>query len=368
MMISFGSIIVCLEISFFFTICLILLARKKNVVFIKQNNVIFMGIIIVLVRLLIPVNFPFTITIPVTYILPEIMNFFLRDFGNYDLYTYFLIIWWSVAGIKLFLLIRRHYNIHNIIIQFSKLQKDNEYSRFCEKMDNRIEVLIVPIRGSPIILGLIHPKILIPEYVLNIPKKYIYDIIIHEFQHYKNHDLWIVYLMRILICVYWWNNFIYVLQEKLLLLMELDSDRIVLEEGDEQKKIDYAECLIKVSRIGMLESKDIFQAEGISFFKKKRALKIRIERIIEFERRSEHESVILKKIYSIIIIICIFMDLSLVPEAYSISGAEPEETFEITSKNAYFLEKSGGYELYIDGEFVIIMEEIDNDLKKIPIY
>lgn len=368
MVISFGSIIFCFGITLLFTIYLILIMKAKNTVFVKGNKSVFIGTIFILIRILIPFNFPFTITVPTTRVIPEITNFFLIDIGNYNIYTYFLLIWVVGAGIKISLLIMSHYKVHKFLGRLSDLRKNDVHTQFGEKIDKKIEILVAPINGSPVILGIFHPRILLPEFILDLPEKYVYDIIKHELQHFKNHDLWIVCLVRILVCLYWWNPFIYILRDKLMLMIELDSDMMILEEGDEEKKIDYAECLINISKNIASEEVNIFQKEGIALFQKKSILQLRIERIIAFEKKSGHKSKVLKKASSFFIAVFVFASLIFVPEAYNISGADPEETFDITPENAYLEEENGEYKLYFNGKYVITMEYIDEDFRDLPIY
>lgn len=368
MTISLGSIIFCFGITLLFTIYLKLVTKTKNTIFIKENKIVFIGIILILVRIIIPFNFPFTVTIPVTHVMPEITDFFWIDIGNYNIYTYFLLIWAAGAGIKIILLITHQYKIHKVLGQLSDLQKNEEYTQFCDKADKKIEILVAPINGSPIILGIFHPRIVIPEYILNLPGKNVDDVLKHEFQHYKNHDLWLVCLLRILVCFYWWNPFIYILRDKLMLIMELDSDMMILAEGDEEKKIDYATCLVNISKIAASEEENIFRGEGIALFHKKSILQLRIERIIAFEEKSVYKPKIFKRIRSFLIAAFAFASLVFVPEAYNISGAEPEETFDITPENAYLEEENGEYKLYFDGKYLMTMDYIDEDFRDLPIY
>ncbi len=368
MIISLGSIMLCLGITLFFILYLMLIMKVKNMLFIKENKPVFIGIILILVRILMPFNFPFTITVPVTYVMPEITDFFWIDIGNCNIYTYFLLIWAMGAVIKISLLIMNQYKIHKILGQISDLRNNEEYIQFCDKIDKKIEILVAPIKGSPVILGTFHPRILLPEYILNLPEKYVYDIMKHELQHYKNHDLWIVYLLRILVCLYWWNPFIYILQDKLMLVMELDSDMMMLEEGDEEKKITYAECLVRISKIIASKEVNMFQKEGIALFQKKSILEFRIERIIAFEKKDRYRPKILKMIRSLLIAVFVFASLTLVPEAYNVSKVDQEETFDITPERAYLEEENGGYNLYFDGKYLMTMEYIDEDFRDLPIY
>lgn len=152
-----------------------------------------------------------------------------------------------------------------------------------------------------------------------------------------------------------------------MLIMELDSDMMILEGGDEGKKIDYAECLVNISKIIASDEGNIFHEEGIALFQKKSTLQFRIERIIAFEK-SGHKSKIFKRISSFFIAVFAFASLILVPEAYNISGAEPEETFDITPENAYLEEENGEFKLYFDGKYLMTMEYIDEDFRDLPIY
>lgn len=394
MTLSLGSIAGCFGIILIFTVCLALIMKSENMTLVIKNKFVFAGIILILLRLLIPFNFPFTITIPVSQGMPQITDAFFTVIGEYNIFTYFLAVWGLGAAIKIILWLVRHYKTHKLLVNISHLIKNEAYVQLCENLNEKIknmdwkcrntdktctyahsandnkkiEVLIAPFKGSPVISGIFHPKILLPEYMLRFPEEYIYDVISHELCHYRKHDLWIVFLLRLLVCIYWWNPFIYILQDRMLLILELDSDRMILEERDLKGKYDYAECLIQVSKINTGKTRNLFHKEGIPLLRKKTTLELRINRILAFEKHDRQNPRILEKINTVLLSLSVLAALVLVPEAYSILESDSKDTFDITPQNAYLIEVCDEYQLYINGEYTMTMEEIDADFEDLPVY
>ena len=90
MTLSLGSIAGCFGIILIFTVCLALIMKSENMTLVIKNKFVFAGIILILLRLLIPFNFPFTITIPVSQGMPQITDAFFTVIGEYNIFTYFL--------------------------------------------------------------------------------------------------------------------------------------------------------------------------------------------------------------------------------------------------------------------------------------
>lgn len=90
---------------------------------------------------------------------------------------------------------------------------------------------------------LLRPIILLPHnFVLN---EWELNVILkHELVHIKRKDLYLKYIIEILKIMYWYNPFIYLLQNKINLYSEISCDENVVETTAEDKKF-YIETMLR---------------------------------------------------------------------------------------------------------------------------
>lgn len=76
---SVGSILFCVLLIIFLYLYLRISLMINSEFFLNNVRVVFMGIIILCLRAVVPINFPFTITFPIKRGLPQITSFFFGD-------------------------------------------------------------------------------------------------------------------------------------------------------------------------------------------------------------------------------------------------------------------------------------------------
>ena len=137
-----------------------------------------------------------------------------------------------------------------------------------------IEILIVEEISSPALCGVIKPKILIPEKIINNIKgdelKY---IILHELCHYKRKDVILTLVIYLLKTVYWFNPIILFGLNTLKEDCEIACDNMVISKLNKNERVSYGYTIINVlSYIG-----DTSMPLGISsMINNKKRLKERI--------------------------------------------------------------------------------------------
>ena len=98
--------------------------------------------------------------------------------------------------------------------------------------------------STPFILGLIKPKIYVPS---AIEKNTLQYALLHEKAHLKHFDNIIKPLLFIVLCIYWFNPFIWLAYILFLKDMELSADETVIEKLSKAQRKDYAEALLQCS-------------------------------------------------------------------------------------------------------------------------
>ena len=69
-----------------------------------------------------------------------------------------------------------------------------------------------------------------------------------------------------------------------------------------------------------------------------------------------------------VLVIMILSGLFFVPEAYSVSNEVEKTTFTIDENNAYLIKNDNQYDLYVDNTYVVTLSELDENMKRLPIY
>ncbi|WP_434307556.1 M56 family metallopeptidase [Clostridium botulinum] len=137
---------------------------------------------------------------------------------------------------------------------------------------------------APCIFGVLKPKIYIPKYKYSTNDyKYLSHIFLHELVHYKRKDLIYNFLGTITILIYWFNPIIWFIVKKMKLQREYACDAYVLEILDKEESIEYGMTLINFSKL-ISSSKKVPQLA--IFFETRNQIKRRIKMIKNFKKGS----------------------------------------------------------------------------------
>ena len=147
---------------------------------------------------------------------------------------------------------------------------------------SNITVYICDEKKSPCILGLIKPKIYLPQYVLEFDENMISHILLHELMHYKRKDLYLNLICWITLLLHWFNPLVWIALKKLKTYREYACDSLVLQILGEEKNVDYGMTIINLSKI--LTNKRSIQL-GLGF-ERNNLIKGRIEMIKSFKNDS----------------------------------------------------------------------------------
>ncbi|MDD3338989.1 MAG: M56 family metallopeptidase [Lachnospiraceae bacterium] len=365
-MVSIGSVLICILGSVLLVFYLQYVLCMKNGIFLRGIKFVFIGIIAILIRMLIPINFSFTVNVLIKRILPDLALLIYKPLGGIEVFHIVLLIWGMGTIWKICKYIRQNYKFHRLLKQYQSAgQREDTYVQgILKKMGlEQISVVTLPIKISPSITGLFKPVLILPnQKYSDIDLNY---IIKHEAEHYKNHDLWLKTIIQITECVYWWNPFIYLLKKKFYLAMELSNDMVVIQNTDDFEKMEYAECLVRVSRMNLDEK---IRGNEIPFFSEKHDLAVRIKgitNVVERKRRASLQSLAFNLTTVILItFVCYVFAL----EPYRESEKVEQETITISEDNGYFVKSNKGYDLYVDEKYLTTLQNIEETLKDLAVY
>ncbi len=368
MEVTLGPFITCFATILFLTIYVFFTIHVRKEVLYGGTKVLSILISVILIRMLIPFNFPFTITIPSHKLLSLEIMVFERVYDTKVTWVNLLfIIWVTGAIIQITRMSVKMYRVKTSLYPFRirDLQKYPELHKVLQQngvLD--LPVCIVPANISPVIIGAFHPVFVLPEYDFT-EKELIYACE-HEIWHYKNHDHWLRLFVDLLLCVQWFNPFAYLLNNELALGIEIANDQRVLGKRDKLNRVEYAECILKIARSIKEKHGEYIGVPfvGIRNFE----IKTRLDYISSDKFAAAKRNALSKAMQYVVIVAALVVSFCIVPERYHVDDEVREETVQITFDNSFFLEDNVEYKLFVNGEYWFTLTYIPEEFDELPIY
>ncbi len=205
-----------------------------------------------------------------------------------SIYVY-LFFAWSALALVLFV---RKITIYQGFIQYIKAGntevsdiKNLNLLSDCEEKLNikaRVELYHNTLIASPIMIGFFRPSIILP--VGELKDKELFYIFMHELHHYKQRDMFYKWLVQIVICIHWFNPFVYLLEKEVNKVCELSCDEAVISGLDDKAKREYGDTLIY-----FLKSNNPYKNSlaSVTLTEEVEQLKERLGVIMYFKRKSK---------------------------------------------------------------------------------
>ena len=223
-----------------------------------------------IIRIVLPVELPFTRVIELEGIYNKLINFLdlpVWKSGFVVKAKYLIIgIWVMVAFV---LLIRLAYQYIISLREINRYDIDTtyDYKDFLKKIAlengkketySKPIILTSPSITSPISFGLFKKFIILPN------KQYsnqeMHYILMHEYTHILNGDLVVKLMVHFMCCIYWWNPIVYLLRVDLEQTLEIKCDLAVTRHLNSKQRADYLETIVSVIKNGKItkqNNKDI---------------------------------------------------------------------------------------------------------------
>lgn len=143
------------------------------------------------------------------------------------------------------------------------------------QLDRRIPIVVYDRADSPMVLGLIHPVLVLPaeEY----SDEELYFIFKHELIHYKRHDVCFKLFFVLANAVHWFNPVIWLMQREAVVDMELSCDERVLLDADYTARKTYSEILFSILHKKCMNKTPL----STQFYGGKQVMKKRFRNILE---------------------------------------------------------------------------------------
>ena len=220
----------------------------------------------------------------------------------------------------------------------------------CEEKLNiktRVELSCNPLIASPMLIGFFRPRIILP--VGELEDKELSYIFVHELIHYKQRDMFYKWLIQIVVCVHWFNPFVYLLEKEVNKSCELSCDEKVISVLDDTARREYGDTLIS-----FLKSNNLYKSSlaSVTLTEGAEQLKERLGAIMNFKSKT-------KTIRVLTVILTLFiLSGAVFIGGYSVSAAtDSKETSKSSipekkgnGKSTYIYDENLGYGWYLDDE------------------
>lgn len=206
--------------------------------------------IVIMIWALIPVEFPFSRTIPNSRIIPVVRHIMIYpvNAGIFSIKVYEILLFLWAGGAVLLILWKLwlHFKLQKVIRKLPECRDEDIleiWQSLLEKYPSArsVKIVMTDQNISPMITGPGNPLIVLPEYSFTRAE---YRLILeHEILHWIRHDTFVKFAADIMCSVYWWNPLFYFLRSKIFELIELGNDRQLTSSFSFDEKVAYMRCL-----------------------------------------------------------------------------------------------------------------------------
>ncbi|MBO5326205.1 MAG: hypothetical protein J6A80_08250 [Lachnospiraceae bacterium] len=156
----------------------------------------------------------------------------------------------AVYHVAVYLVMRRTYMKDLEPVQNESLQEEIDKLQNKYLGQKKLTVYESKQVQSPLITGILHPKLIIPSYEGDWNADELELITAHELCHYHKKDLWLKMLMLAVTCFNWFNPAVYMMKKQFYYDMELVCDESVMRGRSKEEKETYAKILMSYAGKG----------------------------------------------------------------------------------------------------------------------
>lgn len=359
---------------------------KTSVINYFNIDLFLLSSLVILLRFLLPFEFPFTVSVPVKWGLSYLYDLFVMLEINIlghpiNIFTIFMIAWYIgilICGSRLFLqftTIRQRYRLREAAPDSDAYAILHKITSCHQKSRTVFRIYITPRNITPFIYGIFHPVIVLPDSVHS--KEELFYILSHETAHYYNHHTLYKFLCSLLEVIYFWNPLVKIFVKEINRIIEISVDSKVIAPLEPLGRLDYSKSLTSMART-LAEKKTTpaftatynpAKAAGSRLNKSpktKSSLSQRIQMIIGSPDKIKTLAPN-GLVSSLLLIGALMISLVFVFEPYRIPSKYEEGTFNSDSRNLFYIANDDGtYDLYLEDKYLMTESEISDS--KVPIY
>lgn len=359
---------------------------KTSVINYFNIDLFLLSSLVILLRFLLPFEFPFTVSVPVKWGLSYLYDLFVMLEINIlghpiNIFTIFMIAWYIgilICSSRLFLqfaTIWQRYRLREAAPDSDAYAILRKITSCHQKSKAVFRIYITPRNITPFIYGIFHPVIVLPDSIHS--KEELFYILSHETSHYYNHHTLYKFLCSLLEVIYFWNPLVKIFVKEINRIIEISVDSKVIAPLEPLGRLDYSKSLTSMART--LAEKKTTPAFTATYnptktddsrlnksSKTKSSLSQRIQMIIGSPDKIKTLAPN-GLVSSLLLIGALMISLVFVFEPYRICDENEVGTFTSETRNLfYIINTDGTYDLYLDGKYFATESEILDS--SIPIY
>ena len=347
----------CILIS---VMALVLLLVFRSDAVLKQigPNCMIVLLLMVVVRMLFPLEFWYTYDIWVWELLPDLQMALLYPVISSPVKV---MIWqllcliWIVGALAI--LLHKVIFYRRILRYISLLPKE---MLVVEDVVGQQEMNVTYSKEckSPFLIGLKNPCLVLPESPYE--KEQMRYIALHELMHLRGKDIVWEIIIDLLCTIFWWNPVFGKLKKELFRLIEMRNDMRIIEQLSEEERVQYMECLKDVA----IQTPGKGVVFGVTFTQEDfKELKRRMNLIANVEMVCRW-----KQVVAVLIIgVCLFITTAVVVEPYKMLPEEEAGGVPLTADNTYLIRTGEQYEVYMNGEYIFTTDDL-KPFRGVPVY
>lgn len=322
---------------------------------------------LIVLRLLLPLETPFMITVRLPEFISVAIAYIRRGFINTNnisisAWTIMYLVWIIGSIYHLYKYIRSYRTMIKKVHSCRHLTEEQPYKDLLDEIcnarrkKNNFQIVEANV-NIPSIFGIRKPHIILPASMPpNIGRHQIKLILSHEMFHHYNRDLVIKMIVNLLAILYWWNPVCKILKHQTDDIMDMRIDH-KLTDGDAATTAEYLHCLFTV-KVASIETSDteFDERHMVSVCRDKDFLEKRFEMMTSRKKRN-----IVVSLLSIIIAGVVFvLSYTFIFEAYY-RTSEVEEVSSTTDELSIYAVKNeqGTYDIYLGGILVETVETLE---------
>ena len=315
------------------------------------------------VRLLLPFEWGFTKTIPVSGFYYVIISFLHQPVFHLGLFSF--------APYHLFLLIAASVALVRIM---HLLYSQDRYIRYLDSLPGaillpytdrmgrarRVRCVTDPASTNALTVGIIKPRIVMPAVPMTEREREL--VLNHELFHVASGDVCVKLLVEFVCALCWWVPFIGTLRKQVASALEFRADQGATRSLHESEKVEYLECLLKISRATQRAAVPL----AVSFAERKtNVLRDRFKLVLDPEQGTR-----LFRTLTLLLVAAIILSTFVVFEPYnSIPDDILAETFGLNDEEGFLVRHSDqGYALYMGGKYVVAFDNIPEEFSEFPVF
>ena len=325
-------------------------------------------LLILMIRLFLPVEFPCQHNLYITKIYPDLYVSFINATISFAGKEYSLLsVLAALSIIGSIICLGRLLLFYFVTIQSiskcapAEIHITELINRISDELGckKRFRIVKNPNKTTPYLFGLRKPIIVLPD--IQLSEIEWYYILKHEIYHYSHKDLWLRFVCELLQIIYWWNPFIYILRNQIVRFQEFYADMAVVQSSSKLQQLEYIQCLIKIAKQLPIKADN-----RVAAFHSNTKIRKRITALLSFSETasSSRRQRSVGSVLAVILIICTLF----LPNLFILEpcGEIPEEILEdavcIDKDNGYLvLREDGRYDIYVNNEYFSTVTTIFDD-------